>query len=236
MWAESYHRDWALLRRDFILHRYAILPAALIFTGFEGYFISVIDHPKLWLVFTCVYMAFLTVVPISREDKYRTLAWSCSLPVSRADVVRSRFLTSWALVAVLSIVALGLAVLLPTSKVSAAMLLNSDSLLLLACVTTTVLALLLPFTIRFGFMGVLMMLVIVQILGAATFVVAKTLGGMDTVEGGVASVFRGLGDGFAWLRMTLTAPAYHLVLLCTLILVNWVSYRFALSQFRRRDL
>jgi hypothetical protein len=236
MMTELLHRDWILLRRDLILHRRALLPSVLIFAAFQVYFVMVANHATLWLVFTCIWMTFITVVPLNREDKFGTRAWSCTLPVSRADLMRGHYVTAWATVVGMFVVALALAAFVPGSRLSVSMLLSPDRLLLAAGITTFILALLLPFTVRFGFMGVMMLLVVLQILGAAMFVVAKTTGSMDAVESGIAAPFRALAAGIAALRETLPLIVFQLAILLALVLVNWASYRISLAYFRRRDL
>lgn len=232
MTTETLRRDWILLRRDWILHRRALLPAALIFATFQVYFVIVANHPTLWLVLTCIYMSFLTVIPLNRDGKFRALAWSCTLPVTRADLARGHYMTAWTLAAGLFLVALALAAFVPGTKLSAAMFLNPNRLLLAAGITAFILALLLPFTIRFGLIGILLVLVVLQIVGAVTFVVAETTGSMDIVEGRVGAAFRALADGAAELPEILSIPVF----LLALVLVNWASYKIAVALFRRRDL
>jgi hypothetical protein len=236
MTTELLKRDWILLRRDAILHWRTMLPAALIFAAFQVYFVMVVNQAKLWLVLACVYIAFLSVVPINRDDKMGTVAWSCTLPVTRADLVRGRYVTAWALVFSLFAVAFALAAFVPGSNLSLPDFLAPNRLLLVAGVCTFVLAGLIPFTIQFGFMGVLLMMVVLQIAGALLFVVAKATGGQNSVEGGIASFFQALGAGLVALRETLSAPVFQLVLLLALVLINWASYRISVALFRRRDL
>jgi ABC-type transport system involved in multi-copper enzyme maturation permease subunit len=233
---ESLRRDGWLLRRDAILHWRSMLPAVLFFTAFQGYFVMVVNQPKMWLVLACVYATFLTAIPINRDDKMGTVAWSCTLPVTRADVVRGRYLTAWALVVSLFAVNFALAAFLPGSRLDLPDYLAPDRLLLVAGVCTFILAWLIPFTIQFGFMGVMLMLVVLQIAGALLFVVAKLTGGQNTVEGGIASFFGGLSDGLVALRETLSAPLFQLAMLAAMLLVNWVSYRISVALFRRREL
>jgi steroid 5-alpha reductase family enzyme len=85
-------------------------------------------------------------------------------------------------------------------------------------------------------MGVMLMLVALQLAGAALFVVAKTMGNMDAVEGGIAAPFRALAGGIAALRTELPVLLFQLMLLLAFFLVNWASYRLSLALFRRRDL
>jgi steroid 5-alpha reductase family enzyme len=81
-----------------------------------------------------------------------------------------------------------------------------------------------------------MLLVVLQIIGAAMFVVAKTTGSMDAVEGGIGAAFRALASGVAALRETLPLTVFQLVMLLALVLVNWASFRISLALFRRREL
>ncbi|KPK79784.1 MAG: hypothetical protein AMS25_11405 [Gemmatimonas sp. SM23_52] len=229
-------QDWILLRRDLILHRRALVAVALIHAAFQVYFVIRVNHPTLWLVFTCIYVSFLTVMPLNREDRFGTLAWSCTLPVSRADLVRGYYLTAWALLVGSFVVALGLAAFVPGSKLSALMFLSPDRLLLAAGITTFLIALLLPFTIRFGFMGVVLVLAVLQIVGALTLMVGVTTGRMGNVESAVGGAIRALAAGITALRHMLSTPVFRLALLAALVLVNWISYRFASAILRRRDL
>jgi hypothetical protein len=151
-------------------------------------------------------------------------------------VVRGRYVTAWALAAGLFVTALALATLVPGSKVPPAVFLDPDRLLLAATVITFIIALLLPFTIRFGFIGVMLVAVALQIAAAVLFVVAKLTGRQDSVEGGIGAAFRALAAGVAALRATLSVPVFQLGLVLTLVVVNWLSYRFSVALFRRRDL
>lgn len=225
-----------LLLRDWILHRRALGPITAVFAAFQVYFVLNADKPRLWLVFTSVYISFLTVVPFTRDDKFRSVAWSCTLPVSRSDLVKARYAGAWILVAAVFLLAFALAALVPGSKLSGALPADPEALLLAGAVVSVILLLLLPFTIRFGFFGILIGLVALQILIAGTFVVSKLTGRQDRVEGGVASVFRPLIDGVAAARESLGPSAFFLAVLLSLVLLNWAGYRVALALFRRREL
>jgi hypothetical protein len=236
MTTELFRRDWILLRRDLILTWRVMLPSILFYTAFQVWIVREINHPTLWLVFICVYMTFLTVIPINVDDKAGTNAWSCTLPVTRADLVRGRYVTAWALIALMFTLAILVATFVPGSKLSAEMILNPNSLLLTMGIATFILAPLIPFTLKFGMMGVMLMLVVFQVLGAGLFVVARLTGAMDAVEGGIAAPFRVVIGGVTAFRDNLPALAFQLVVLAALVLVNAASYRFALAIFRRKEL
>ena len=232
---ELIRRDWIPLRRDLILHRRTLVVVALIYTAFQTWLITGISGPTAWLVLNCIYMSVLTVVPLNVDEKSGTLPWLCTLPVTRADLVRGRYVTAWSLLVGMYTVAVGLAAFVPGSRLSPLSLLEPDYLLLAAGITTFIIALLLPFTIRFGFMGVLLTLMAMQVLGGVTFVVAKATGSMGGVEGGIASVVRALRDVILALRETMPVPVFQLAVLAFLVLLNWASYRASVALFRRRE-
>ncbi len=236
MMTELLRRDWILLRRDLMLHWRVMAPAVLIFATFQAWFVREINQPTVWLVFVCIYMSFLTVIPINVDDKAGTYAWSCTLPVTRADLVRGRYVTAWAMILGLFALTIALTAFVPGSKLPPAMYLEPNRLLLTIGIATFILGLIIPFTLQFGLMGVMLMLVVLQLVGAGMFVVAKLSGAMDAVEGGVAVPFRALAAGITALREALPSPIFQLVLLAVLVLLNWGSYRFALALFRRKEL
>jgi hypothetical protein len=224
-----------LLQRDWFLHRRALLTVILIFSAFEVYFVLVANHPRMWLVFTCIYISFFVIVPMTRDDKFRAFAWSRTLPVTRSDLVQARYVSSWVIVGGAFLSALALAAFLPGSKVAPALPLDPRSLLLAATVITIIFFLLIPFTIRFGLMGVFIGLAVLQLVGAGLFVFASLTASFDAVEGTIAGIFKPPIAAIAAIRSTLPSAAFNLVALLTLILINWVGYRLALALFRRRE-
>jgi hypothetical protein len=236
MVTDALRRDWIMLRRDAILYWRALVTAILIYTAFQAYFVARVSHPTVWMVCTSVYVSFITVIPLTIEDRFRTAAWTCTLPLTRAEIVRGRYVTSWTLVVGLFLVALALAALMPGSAVPPSALLTPDRLLIAGGVITVILLAVLPFTIRFGFMGVMLGLVTLQIAGAVFFVVAKVTGHMGGVEGAIGGAFRFLTAWISMLRERLPLPLFRVVMLAVLILVNWAGYRGAVAAFRRREL
>lgn len=224
-----------LLQRDWFLHRRALLTVILIFSAFEVYFVLVANHPRMWLVFTCIYISFFVIVPMTRDDKFRAFAWACTLPVTRSDLVKARYVSSWVIVGVGLLSALALAAFLPGSRVAPALPLDARSLLLAATVVTIIFVLLIPFTIRYGLMGVFIGLALLQLVGAGLFVFASATGSFDAVEGTIAAAFKPPIAAIAAIRESLPSAAFNVLALVTLVLINWLGYRFAATLIRRRE-
>lgn len=226
-----------LLRRDWVLNRRAVVALSAIFVAFQVFFVRLpSDLPPIWLVLTCLWAALIGVVAITRDDTFRALAWSCTLPVCRADLVRARYAGAWILVAGVVVVALALAVLVPGSEVSLAFAFDLDTLLLAAGFVTFLLALALPFLIRFGILGLAVLLVPLNILLPVVFVVSKATGTQDNVEGTVLGWISAMAEAVAGLRDGLSRPVFYVAVLLLLVFTNWASYRLALALFVRREL
>lgn len=225
-----------LLLREWILHGYGLIPILAIFGVFQIYFVLRVSGVRPWLVFTAVYVSFLTIIPFTRDDKYRATAWACTLPVSRADLVRARYVGVWLIAAAGFGLSLLLAATLPGSRMIGELRADPEALLLGAAVTSVVLLFVLPFTIRFGLLGVMIGLIGLQILSAGAFVAGKLTVGLNRIEGGVAAAFRPLIEGILATRESLGPTGFNLAALLALLMLNWIGYRLALALFRRREL
>jgi len=228
--------DWLLIRRDWILNRVSILMAAFVFATFQVLIVQVpIDLPYIWVFITCMWAAFLTLGPLGRDEKFRGAAWSCSLPVSRPDLVRARYVGAWGLVGTAYLLALAMAVVVPGSKVSVSFAIDLDTLLVGATIVSVILSFLLPSVIRFGMKGILVLMLPLNILLPITFVVSKATGTQDSLEGNFLAGLQALALMIAGIRDGLSRPLFYVVAVLLLYAVNWASYRLAVALFLRRE-
>jgi hypothetical protein len=226
-----------LLLREWILVRRALLAFVGIYLAFQAYFACRASSPRQYLVFASIYAAFLTLPLFLREEKFRATAWSCSMPVSRQDLVRARYLGAWIFVAVVLALALILAGVMPGSRVHVPAVLDPSTLLQTLAVVTVILALMFPFTIRFGALGVMIFLVGIQMLGAVVLLIAvKTGGGSGASKGLLSGGVAALGSGMAALRDLMGPAGFNAAAALCLLLANWLGYRLAVAMFRRREL
>jgi hypothetical protein len=226
-----------LLLREWILTRRTLLAIVGIYVLFQAYFVCRVSSSRQFLIFASIYAAFLTLTLFLREDKFRAAAWSCTLPVSRRDLVRARFVGAWIFVAGVLALALLLAGLMPGSVVQVGAVFDPATLFMAAATITIILALMFPFAIRFGMLGVMIFLVGIQILGSVVLLIAVSAGGRARASGGVLSGGTAvLAEALAALRSMLSPPVFYVAAALVLILVNWLGYRLAVALFRRREL
>jgi hypothetical protein len=226
-----------LLLREWMLARRALLALVGIYLAFQAYFVCRASSPRQYLIFASVYAAFLTLPLFLREEKYRATAWSCSMPVTRQDLVRARYFGAWIFVAVVLALALILAGIMPGSRVQVPAVLEPSTLLQTFAAVTVVLVLMLPFTIRFGALGVIIFLIGIQMLGAVVLLIAvRTGGGSGASKGLLSGGMAALGGGLAALRDLMGPAGFNAAAVVCLLLANWFGYRLAVMLFRRREL
>jgi ABC-type transport system involved in multi-copper enzyme maturation permease subunit len=226
-----------LLRRDLILNRYVVgltYPLwSVLWLG--GPAMSGGDTMPfgLWSGGVSLACAFLPVMMLIREDKFKAGALVCSLPVTRDAIVASRYLGGW-LVA-LTGVAVAIAAMLALSLFGVRPL-RPPTPMLPATVVTVVglaIALMLPMAIRFGMVGVFGLLIGTQLLG----VVVLLAGAMfdARVVQGIEAAVKAIVSGSARLRDALGPAAYSAVLVAAVAVLNYASFRLSSLLYRRRE-
>src|SRR5512136_771667 len=116
-----------------------------------------------YIVLTSVMSVFLPVTVIVREGKFHAAALTCSLPVTREEIVRARYGLSIGLGLCLMAVAIAVGLLCPWSRLAAAKLVAPQALLLALTMIVLEVALLLPLLLRFGWIGIIVLLIALQV-------------------------------------------------------------------------
>ncbi len=226
-----------LLRRDLILNRYVVgltYPLwSVLWLG--GPAMSGGDTMPfgLWSGGVSLACAFLPVMMLVREDKFKAGALVCSLPVTRDAIVASRYLGGW-LVA-LTGVAVAIAAMLALSLFGVHPL-RPPTPMLPATVVTVVglaIAIMLPMAIRFGMVGVFAILIGTQLLGVVVLL-ASAMFDARVVQGIEAAV-KAIVSGSARLRDTLGPAAYSAVLVTAVAVLNYASFRLSSLLYRKRE-
>jgi hypothetical protein len=225
MLRELIAKDLRLTRRRLMLNvgAFAVFLIVLASTG---------DLPPGLLAGAAALMfSFVPVTVVAQEDRNRAAAVACSLPVRRRDIVFARYLLGLGAGGAGLVLAVTLALALPGSPHSAASVLAPGTLLAAAATLVVSLAVFLPFTIRFGLVGILGALAGLQVLGMAVLAMANRFGGAGPrglARGAVAraaSTHAALGDA-------LFAGATLAVLAALLVL----SVRLSMRLFEGKEL
>lgn len=223
-----------LLRLEFLFGRRPILVSLAVFSAYFAYMAFRIDSPRVYVVLTSLMLGLaMPFTILGREDKHKTASFVCSLPVRRAMVVLARYATTWLAIGLGMGLALLFTAVLPFARVSLAEVLTVKILVVSLFLISLLFAVILPFTVRFGLTGILILLVGSQLLGILAFILAQLLGGarnpvrivIGTVERGLRAL---LGhDG---------TPGFLLGLVAAALAVNAASLFIARALYARRDL
>ena len=138
----------SLVRKDLLLHKRFLAISASLYIVYLAYIASRASRPMVGVVFASLLFSMLPISVAAREDRFKSLGFTLSLPVRRRDLVLSRYVLGWVLIAPLYAVMAFLAGLVPGTLTEAGGLLRADSFLSAAAFTALILSFLLPLILR----------------------------------------------------------------------------------------
>jgi ABC-type transport system involved in multi-copper enzyme maturation permease subunit len=221
-----------VMMKDLIMNRTALVANLFIMAAFLVFMSSWEEGASAgaYAFFSGIMMAMVPVMIVTREDRFQAMALGCSLPVTREAVVRSRYLLA-AGTAVLGVLfAFALAALAPFSQLSAAELFRPEVILQALSVTTISTALLLPFTLRFGAFGLILVLVASQVLGIVALTMVKL-----TQSSADKRLLDSIIQAVSGLYVRLGPVGFDLLLVVFLAVMLLSSYAIAVWVFKRRE-
>ena len=224
---------WTLVRRDLILDRRMVGLNFVMYLIMGPVFMALMAEApvKILAGWAGIVGAMIPLSLVGREDKFKTATLTCSLPVTRDTVVASRYVGGWVLA-----LGGGLAILAACYGTFLAGLGHPvggwGGALLVGFVTIgLIMAGLLPFTMRFGLVGLIGFLVFTQVLGIVAFLSAALFGGHGMLRkliGGVAGAVKALQE-------PLGPVGYDLFLVAAVVVLNVASFFLSRWIYRRRE-
>lgn len=223
-----------ILRLEFLFNRRQVLIVLAIFSAYFAYIAGRITSPRLFIVMTSVMVGLsMPFTILGREDKFKTAALVCSLPVRRSTVVLGKYAANWIVIGLGLGYALLLTSVLPFSKIAVSEALSLKTLLVSLFLISLIFAVILPFTLRFGLVGVIILLVGTQLLGVVALVMSQFLGGaFDPLRVFLRAVEKGLKT----LLHHEPSAGFLLALLAAILAINALSILVGWLLYSRRDL
>lgn len=196
-----------------------------------------VPHVRFILILGSVLAALMPAMIFSREDKFRAAVTLCSLPVTRRQCVRARYLLSWLLMLSFQMLMSGCLVLIPGNNIRAEDLASLPNLLLMLTVTAVTLPVLLPFLLRYGMKGIMILLMAGQGLGVLLVLGALVFRG---VAGSTGDPLRlavgGLRAGIHLFDAIAAAPGWIFILVLILGLIQRGSFLITRNLFEKKEL
>jgi ABC-type transport system involved in multi-copper enzyme maturation permease subunit len=223
-----------ILRLEYLLNRRQIFIIMAMFTVYFAFMAYQIDSPRVFVVTTSIMIGLsMPFTILGREDKFKTAALVCSLPVRRATVVLGKYAATWAAIGLGLGYAFFFAAVFPFSKFGIGEILTARTLLVSIFLISLIFAVILPFTIRFGLTGIIILLVGCQLLGILALILAQVMGGATNP---LRLVFRAIENGLRALLTHEVTPGFLLTLLAAIVAVNAASLFVSRVLYVRRDL
>jgi hypothetical protein len=168
----------------------------------------------------------------AREDKFKAWTLNCSLPTSRKTIILARFILSWSFIFASWIFGLLFSAFFQKNPAFLSQLLELKFLFVFLLFSSLFLAFLLPFVIRFGITGVFIGLVVLQVLGVITLLLTSSSGNKDNI---LRTSIHTVINAVKFLVDHDPTPAYLLLLLVSVSVINFFTLKFSQFLFSRKD-
>jgi len=215
--------------KDLLFHRRFLLAFGLLCPVYMGFFGSRLSTPTVAAIIGAFLYALVPLMVFSREDKFKAVGFSLSLPTTRREMLRSHYVLSWALMAALYLAASLMMIVMPGGKLGPAKVFSLQTILLTLAAMALIFAVLMPLFVRFGMAGLMVFLVVMQVLGVVFMLLRMAVGrsaisAVKALPRFVAAVLAALGPT--------GATAAVLVLL---LAINVISLGISARLFARKE-
>lgn len=219
----------ALIRKDLLLHKAAFFGFTPVLLIFLAWYARQGDSQNAFVTFACIYAAIMPMVIIAREDKFKAEAFVCSLPVTRREIAQGKYVVSWCVAFTFAVVALVIYSIFAEGRAADVWSIPTAGRVLLTL--TVALSIMLPFLLRFGWMGLIVGLVGFQILGIVTLLLFRAL----KTDLRIGDVFRSVSEFIDSLNVQLGDPLFLLLAAIFLLFCNLASCRIGIALYEQRE-
>ena len=220
-----------VVRSELILNRRAILYNAAMLVAMAVAYALLLEGPGAVLA-VAVIIVPAQAVPLVRASKFRADATACALPVTRDQLVAGKLLAVLVVMAVGFALVLGVALVAPHPGFTTAEVLHPDRLATLVLLMALVSSLLAPLMLRFGFLGILVLVLGLNLLTVIVFVLTAA----GVIRSALDFLFRDLPRAAAGFREAAGFPGFHLGALAAACLSGYLSLKVSQRVYRRREL
>jgi len=170
-----------ILRSEFILNKKILLFFLVMVIGLTIIYPLLLGSPP-GVVFgiTAVYLSFLPASILARQSKFKADAVMCALPVTRNKLVIGKYVFTVILFCIGVLLLVIILIILPGRQYSLSDIINADRLVNIFFAVGAVSGVLIPLILRFGYTGILVFVLGLNILTVMLFVLTylKKIGNM----------------------------------------------------------
>lgn len=219
------YQDWLFNRRTFAV-LLILLPVYFIYTSWA------ITGPRAQAIITGLLTSFISFTLFLREDKFKAQPLICSLPVTRRQIVHSRFAMMWMVVTGLYLLFLLVAFISPIARLDPLTLLKPGMVFLFLATATVIVGIMFPLSVYFGAMGFIIVLVALQFAGIALQALVVALGGGRSI----GAIPEAIAAGLAVIRSSAGGLLYFLTVALALVAFNLGAREVSVRLFIKKQL
>jgi hypothetical protein len=218
-----------LMLKDFRLHKKFVVGYGIAYVVYMAIFYSRANNPGAVSVFGAFLYAIIPLLIFTREDKFKAAAFNLSLPVTRKEFLQARYVLGWSVMLVLYAATSLMAVAIPGTKLGFSAVFQVKTVLSVLFFMAVLFGLLMPLVVAFGWTGMIVFLVFIQVLGIVFLLLANLF--RPAVRTAIRSIGAFLRSAQAGLGPAGSVGALFVVLL----LFSYGSFRLCLHLYERKD-
>ena len=222
---------WKIVRSEIILNRRVMLFNLALAVAMAAAYALLLDGAGAVVASASIAVPAQAALLV-RSSKFHADATECALPVSRNQLVAGKLLTVALLMAVCALLVLSTALLVPHPGFTNAELLRPDRLATLLLLVTLVSSALVPLILRFGFLGVLLLVLALNV----ALVILLVLTAAGVIGDALRFMFRDLPAAVAAFRTAAGFPRFHLGCLAAAAVLCFGSLELSQLIYRRKEL
>jgi hypothetical protein len=220
---------YRLMLKDFRLHRKFIGGFGIAFMIYLAIFGSRANSPRVIALFGAFMYAMIPLLIFTREDKFKTAAFNLSLPATRKEFLRARYVLGWLMMLILYAGTSLLTIAIPGAKLGFAAVFQVKTVLLVFFFMAIFFGLLMPLVVAYGWTGMIVFLVFTQVLGIVFLFLANLF--RPAIRTAIGAIGAFLGSAKAVLGPAGSAA----MLLAVLLLFSYGSFRLSLYLYQRKE-
>ena len=220
---------YRLMLKDFRLHRKFVGGYGIACVVYMAIFHSRVNHPGAVSFFGAFLYAMIPLLIFTREDKFKAAPFNLSLPVTRKEFLQARYVLGWMMMLALYAGTSLLTIAIPGTKVGPSAIFQAKTVLLVLFLMTVFFGLLMSLVVAYGWTGMMVFLVFIQMLGIVFLFLANLF------RPAVSAAIRGIGGFLGSVRSGLGPVGSVIALLAVLLLFSYGSFRLCLYLYQRKD-
>jgi len=215
--------------KDLRLNRRGLLIFGSFYPLYMGFFGSRLSTPTIAAILGAFLYGIVPIIIFGREDRFKASGFGLSLPTTRREVIRSRYLLSWILMAVCYLAASVLMVVMPGGKLGLSNVFAVRTILISLTSMTLLFSTLMPLFVWLGMAGLMAFLVAIQVLGIV-FMLLRFVVGRSVI-----AVVRALPRAITAAVDALGPAGAAAAVVALLVLINVISLAVSTRIFAKKE-